>query len=744
MFLLSGQILERFASRLVLMKLMSGRFYIGLAIIFFLLMIFLSISEPLTIFPSKPAPAESPEHITYYPTVDEPKSGSYPTRTPADASALWWHHTSMDTNGNFIHDDLEGGDDPLELFPVYVDLVRPADRPMIDRVANVGGEISYVCKYIDTICMRNVTLPMMERLLAMDDVVFIEKQPYLTVNLDVSARSVAARPSEEYSPKTGWEFGYTGKDIVVAVLDTGVDDNHDDLKGKFVAGYDCSGNYGVAWATNPDDKNGHGTHCAGVVMGTGDPDDEPADREHVGIAPDAKLVDVKVLTDIGGNLGDHLIMGMEWCIENREQFGIKVLSISVGNKAGGDDGTNANARTADAAVDAGLVVVAAAGNEGPYNDGFSSVAASDKAITVGAVDDGATVSRDDDVIAEYSNRGPRRSDNDEDVLEELKPDVVAPGTDIMACMYSPRPVGFVTGYQQMTGTSMACPHVAGIAALMLEAKQGINASQIKQILRMTADGMGTAYDTSIDEKYSKDYGFGEVDVYEALRESLEDYQTVSIDSVKNNDIIGGVYEIEGTADNEDIGALEKVEIRIDDGAWETAAGVYEWSYEVNTHDYGNGERSIYARSYNGKNYSDEDRIWVIFNNVEIQISSHEDGKSVWGEEIIIQGTTKGIEVEYIEVSIDGKLDFRAADNSQGGDHPFGYWTFQWNTEGYAEKEYTIKFTPGGENVYPESTTIRLHYKHTPTKNESSSIPGMSVPSIIIMLILIALLRRSKR
>lgn len=716
-----------------MMKLMSGRFCIGIAIIFFL----------LVIIPGKSFPTESIEKTAYNLTVDKQTPVRDLTRTSSEASSSWWHHTSMDANGNFIDDSLEGEDDPGGLFPVYVDLDGPADSLMIDRIENLGGQVSYVCKYIDTICMRNVSLPMMKILLAMDEVVFIEKQPYLTVSLDVSARSIAARPSEEYSPKTGWELGYTGKDIVVAVLDTGVDDNHDDLKGKFVAGYDCSGNYGVAWATNPDDKNGHGTHCAGVIMGTGDPDDELADREHVGIAPDAKLVDVKVLTDIGGNLGDHLIMGMEWCIENREQFDIKVLSISVGNKAGGDDGTNANARTADAAVDAGLVVVAAAGNEGPYNDGFSSVAASDKAITVGAVDDGGTVSRDDDVIAEYSNRGPRRSDNDDDVLEELKPDVVAPGTDIMACMYSPRPVGFVTGYQQMTGTSMACPHVAGIAALMLEAKPEINASQIKQILRMTADGKGTAYDTSIDEKYSKEYGFGEVDVYEALRESLEDYQTVSIDSIKNNDIIGGVYEIRGTANNEDIGALEKVEIRIDNGLWEMAVGAYEWSYEVNTLEYENGARSIYARSYNGKNYSDEDRIRVIVNNVEIKINSHEDGKSVWGEEIIIQGTTKGIEVEYIEVSIDEKLNFRVTDNSQEGGVPFSFWEFQWNTEGYGEKEYTIKFTPGGENVFPESTTIHLHYKHTPTKNESSSIPGLSVPSIIIMFILIALLVKRK-
>jgi len=655
----------------------------------------------------------------------------------------WWTRTSMDRNKNFIHDSIETAHDLGDrIFPVYVDLLRPPDPDIIDEIRSIGGEISYICKYINTVCMRNVTYPMIERLLEMDEVVFVEEQPYLTIDLDVSVRNVGARPSTDYSPKTAWELGYTGKEVVVAVLDTGVDDNHPDLRNKFVAGYDCSGNYGVAWTTNPDDKNGHGTHCAGVVMGTGDPNNDMADREFVGVAPDAKLVDVKVLTDIGGNLGDHLIMGMEWCIENMDQYGIKILSISVGNRVGGDDGTNANAQTANAAVDAGLIVVVSAGNEGPYNDGLSSVAASDKAITVGAVDDGDTVTRDDDVIADYSNRGPRTTDNDDDVLEELKPDVVAPGTDIMSCMYSPRPVGFVTGYQQMTGTSMACPHVAGIAALMLEAKPSLNASKVKHLLRNTAEPKGTVYDSDISETYSREYGFGRVNSYEALRAAMEDYQTVAITSVGNDDIIGDIHEISGIANNEEQGALQYVEIKIDDSEWRRALGTYEWSYSLDTEEFENGEHFIYARCYNGKNHSDEDRVKVIFNNVLLHITSPEVNAAVYGEEIIITGRTEGINIEFIEVSIDNRGGFKAEDTSLEGD--FSIWHFRWITEGFPEKEYTFQFTAGGSDVFSHSTSITLKFNHPPSKDDDSSIPlpwvGWPVMSGILI---IAFTKRKK-
>ena len=648
----------------------------------------------------------------------------------------------MDENGNFIHDAIERSKNrDTELFSIYVDLARAPDSEIIERIETVEGEVSYVCKYIDTVCMRNVSYPVIERLISMDEIVFIEKQPYLTVSLDTSSRGLRARPSDDYSPKTAWEFGYRGNEVVVAVLDTGVDDGHEALRNKFVAGYDCSGNYGINWATNPDDKNGHGTHCAGVIMGTGDPDADESERQYMGVAPDAKLVDVKILSDLGGNLGDHLVNGMEWCIDNRERLGIDILSISVGDRSGGDDGTNANARTANAAVDAGLVVVAAAGNDGPDNDGFSSVAAADKVITVGAVTDRETVARNDDDIADYSNRGPRASDGDHNELEELKPDVVAPGTDIMSCLYSARPIGILTGYQEMTGTSMACPHIAGVAALMLEAKPTLNASQIKNIIRSTAERMGTPYDETLSIQYSGEYGFGLADAYGALKETLSDYQTVTITSVGNDDFIGGRYTLEGTASNDDPGAIQYVEVRIDEGEWERAVGTYSWSYEFDTLGYGNGDHSLFARCHNGRNLSDEDRVKVIFNNVRLEVLNHKDNELVFGEVVHINGRIIGIEVESIEITVGGVSGFRANITRDGSLY---LWEFQWKTEGFPDNTYNFTFTPGGGNVFGTSNNLVLRLKREDDDEGRGAVPFPGILHIVLAVSIVAITGRVRR
>jgi len=118
-------------------------------------------------------------------------------------------------------------------------------------------EISYVTKYINVVCIRNVSTQLIYTLANLPNVVMIELQPHIYPHLDTSVRAIKARDSLVYSPNTAWELGYTGKNIVVAVLDTGVDDEHEFLSGKFVAGFDCSGT--VSRVTNSDDKDGHGT-----------------------------------------------------------------------------------------------------------------------------------------------------------------------------------------------------------------------------------------------------------------------------------------------------------------------------------------------------------------------------------------------------------------------------------------------------------------------------------------------------
>jgi len=325
----------------------------------------------------------------------------------------------------------------------------------------------------------------------------IELQPVIHPHLDVSVRAVKARESAIYSLKTAWELGYTGKNVVVAVLDTGVDDEHEFLRGKFVAGFDCSGPTAASdRETNPDDVDGHGTHVASIIMSNGG-----SLGVYKGVAPDAKLVDVKILSERELNLGDQLIRGIEWVVENKEKYNIKVINLSVGSDVEDPDGTSAISQAANFAVDNGIVVAVAAGNEGPYSQSLVAPSVADKVICVTALDDKNTVNRNDDEIAYYSSRGPRDDG-------AKKPDVCAPGTDIIGAQAAE--TGEATNaIVSMSGTSMAAPHVAGLAALILEANPKLSALQVKQIIINTAEDKGA-------EGWDPDYGWGEIDAYEAV------------------------------------------------------------------------------------------------------------------------------------------------------------------------------------------------------------------------------------
>lgn len=367
-------------------------------------------------------------------------------------------------------------------------------------------QISYVAKYINVICVRNVSIQAIYSLASLPRIVMIELQPQIFPRLDVSARAIKARDSVIYSPRTAWELGYTGENIVVAVLDTGVDDEHEFLRGKFVAGFDCSGPTAITdRETNPDDIDGHGTHVASIIMGSGG-----AAEIYKGVAPDAKLVDVKVLSERGYNLGDQLIRGIEWVISNKEKYGIKVINLSVGSDIEDPDGTSAISQAANSAVENGLVVVAAAGNEGPTSQSLTAPSVADKVVCVTALDDMNTVNRADDVIAVYSSRGPRGDG-------AQKPDVCAPGSDIIGARFAK--TGKATDeIVSMSGTSMAAPHVAGLAALILEANPNLSPLQVKEIILKTAEDKGI-------EGWDPEYGWGEIDAYNAVLEALNFGQT---------------------------------------------------------------------------------------------------------------------------------------------------------------------------------------------------------------------------
>ncbi|MEM2305386.1 MAG: S8 family peptidase, partial [Candidatus Methanomethylicia archaeon] len=287
-----------------------------------------------------------------------------------------------------------------------------------------------------------------------------------------------------------WNLGYNGSGIKIAILDTGIDSNHQDFyfmsgASKIIDQIDFTDDY------NPYDFNGHGTHVASTAAGTG----IASGGFYTGVAPGALLMNVKVLNRYGWGSWSWIISGIEYAayygpdkvINSGDEADI--LSLSLGG--GPTDGTDPPSLACDAAVDNGKIVVVAAGNKYRYF-GIDTPGAARKVITVGATDKF-------DNIAWFSSRGPT-------IDYRVKPDLVAPGVSIMAAQ-----AGSGNGYISYSGTSMSTPHVSGAAALIKQAKSSLNSIMIKHLLISTSKNLG--YDV-----YTQ--GGGRLNVIAALKTNL--------------------------------------------------------------------------------------------------------------------------------------------------------------------------------------------------------------------------------
>jgi subtilisin len=266
-----------------------------------------------------------------------------------------------------------------------------------------------------------------------------------------------------------WENGYTGEGVVVAVLDTGVDRNHEDLKNNIWKntkeiegnGIDDDSNgyvddvYGWNFDSNSNDTMdvyGHGTHVSGTIAA------EKNDKGATGVAYNSKIMPVKVLDDSGSGSYDSIAKGIRYAVDS----GAKVINMSLGG--GSDNQTMQEAL--EYASSKGTIVVMAAGNSGDSSPIYPAQYATDTGVAVGAVDkDGFQTS--------FSNR----SGNQQLTY------VTAPGDSI----YSTVPNN---GYENKSGTSMASPHVAGVVALMLSANPNLSDSQVREILADTSGNSG--------------------------------------------------------------------------------------------------------------------------------------------------------------------------------------------------------------------------------------------------------------
>lgn len=264
----------------------------------------------------------------------------------------------------------------------------------------------------------------------------------------------------------------TGVNVSIAIIDTGVDYTHPDLGGclgsgcKVVGGYDFINN-----DANPMDDHGHGTHVAATAASNG---------SLKGVAPDAKIYAYKVLSSGGSGSYSQVISGVDRATDPNNDGNysdhVDILSMSLGGW--GDEDSSLSAAV-DRAVERGVISVVAAGNSGTSTNAIGTPGSARKAITIAASDKS-------DAVAYFSSRGPTPKNN-------LKPDVAAPGVNICAAewdsAWSSRRC-FDSQHVSISGTSMATPHVAGLAALIKQAHRGWSPENIKSAIITTTKDVG--------------------------------------------------------------------------------------------------------------------------------------------------------------------------------------------------------------------------------------------------------------
>ncbi|NMA94800.1 MAG: S8 family peptidase [Clostridiales bacterium] len=333
----------------------------------------------------------------------------------------------------------------------------------------LGAVIRYSLPFMDA-CAVEIPSHELESMAKSERIRYISDDVNISTLLNIATQGVGATVVNQ--------SGYRGKGIGIAVLDTGIYP-HPDLimpRSRIAAFKDFVNNKRSAY-----DDNGHGTCVAGAAAGNG----YSSNGKYQGVAPLADIIAIKVMNGRGQGSSSDILAGMQWVVDNRDRFNIKVMSLSLGSEKVAGGFADPLAVAVERVWDRGVTVVAAAGNAGPRSSTITTPGVSPKIITVGAVDDKRTVEIEDDIIAKFSSRGPVGRYGE-------KPDVVAPGVDITTLntdkdyISGTRPTNLKEQYKKMTGTSIATPIVAGGAALLLEKRPSLSPDDIKRIMKENA------------------------------------------------------------------------------------------------------------------------------------------------------------------------------------------------------------------------------------------------------------------
>ena len=574
-------------------------------------------------------------------------------------SLPWWETTSLDSNRDRIHDSLAEETGIVNLGLSYSRDVKESD---IDSLSSLGINVNLELPSVDALLIGGINVEMIEQISNLDGVVMVERYGSVVFYGDIQTPAVKAKNSSEYS-LGAWDLGVSGNGMNIALVDTGVDNEHPGLSDKFVAGYDAvcyvhsdptcllsnplredDGSF------DPDDANQHGTACMGMASATGIEADG-SQSEFYGAAPDATLIDIRIGTDVGAGPFENYLLeqqfyesamnGLQWVIDHHddawpgfteEYHGIDIISLSWGitsHENGGSDGSDMHSRILDEAMNEGIIVSVAAGNDGPNNDGLSGMGSSDLSVTVGATDDQNTVNREDDTIAGYSSRGPRKDNGDGNPLNELKPEISAPGSNIIQAegcvtsggcsnLFNDASDNSYTG--RGSGTSYATPSVSGVMALVWEANENLTTMQLKEILKHTAERRGEPSLPEVDPYWNRDFGFGMIDAYAATSLALhlkETGTTQLIDPGIQNHLISfndsDNVKLEGHSWSTS-GSVELVNFRIDGGEWISVSfnssviqvgpiTPFEWYIELDQRKFSNGEHTLEVVAFSSNQQS---------------------------------------------------------------------------------------------------------------------------------------------
>ncbi|MBJ08568.1 MAG: hypothetical protein CMB63_00910 [Euryarchaeota archaeon] len=558
-------------------------------------------------------------------------AGEWQPRHALEIHDEWWDDWSRDSNQNMIDDRLEWLlEQPTEFYSswwrmadagnarVFVDYDHHPSSADVEAIEELGVEVTMRPAYLDSL-IATVPIELLHHnspILDLPGVVMLEDLGLAETHMNEAAPNMGV--DQVWS-----QYGYDGTGVTIAVLDTGVRGDHEGLNDmddeitlgcdqpdpdpfnptpitidcdpKISAFYDAVITDSERPASESYDSGTHGTHVAGIAAGTGGGQEAPDGSRYVGVAPGAWVVNILACCE--GDIQD-VIEGAQWAIENKDSKGIDILTSSLGEQQleahFDNDGSSAWSQQMDAVAASGIITFLSAGNEfgGATLAGCNTIDSPGDAnlpITVASLDK-------DLGLAIYSSRG-YTSDG------RVKPDVSTIGSNIMA-----PDAATSDGYTSKSGTSMATPLMAGIAALMVEANPDIDHEQVKSIVSALSierdiqllDDPGFNDCSILETRPDNEFGYGQADPLSFVQAAgaIDASLNVSM-NLETLDHLGNESRISGTSTG-GVPGVGFVQVMVGGGDWKQAADLSSggdwssWNIKLDPH-FESGNSTVYAR-----------------------------------------------------------------------------------------------------------------------------------------------------